>query len=436
MKTVLWKVFENGINLYQGFVQIYFIYKFMLSTAKKHIKMLTIVFSVVLGTAITILNARTIYEGLASSLYILILFLYALLSFKDRLIKKIFASIIPFVVVLLVTTVELNMISSIYGVSLKDIITEQNAKRLICLFIIQVSIFLCLFAMLEFFKYSDEYSISDWLPIVITLAASFLLCSLLHAISLSVNEDQRLYINSAYIVILLLNYLIFYVIQSIFRKNKEINEMKIFRLREQHMEQFIKNANTQYESIRKIRHDIKDQLLVVHELLVKGDTDKAIKMISSSTASVDGIETFVHTNCIVANTIINSKLSIASALGIKISCITVSDFDGINELDLCDLLSNILENAVTACRNMPEISNRFICLEISQDGSIYYFLVKNSIAESVLSYNPNLETTKIDKNVHGLGTAIIKDIANKYNGRYDFYELDNTFCCSVVLKCC
>ena len=120
----------------------------------------------------------------------------------------------------------------------------------------------------------------------------------------------------------------------------------------------------------------------------------------------------------------------------RISCITVSDFDGINELDLCDLLSNILENAVTACRNMPEISNRFICLEISQDGSIYYFLVKNSIAESVLSYNPNLETTKIDKNVHGLGTAIIKDIANKYNGRYDFYELDNTFCCSVVLKCC
>ena len=268
MKTVLWKIFENGINLYQGFVQIYFIYKFMLSTAKKHIKMLTIVFSVVLGTAITILNALTIYEGLASSLYILILFLYALLSFKDRLIKKIFASIIPFVVVLLVTTVELNMISSIYGVSIKDIITEQNAKRLICLFIIQVSIFLCLFATLEFFKYSDEYSISDWLPVVITLVASFLLCSLLHAISLSANEDQRLYINSAYIVILLLNYLIFYVIQSIFRKNKEINEMKIFRLREQHMEQFIENANAQYESIRKIRHDIKDQLLAVHELLV------------------------------------------------------------------------------------------------------------------------------------------------------------------------
>ena len=49
------------------------------------------------------------------------------------------------------------------------------------------------------------------------------------------------------------------------------------------------------------------------------------------------IETFVQTNNAVANAIINSKLTTAYSLGIKVSCITVADFSGIDETDLCDL---------------------------------------------------------------------------------------------------
>ena len=61
-------------------------------------------------------------------------------------------------------------------------------------------------------------------------------------------------------------------------------------------------------------------------------------------------------------------------------------------------------------------------------------MIKNSLDKSVISHNPELKTTKKDKLNHGLGTSIIKDIANKYDGRYDYYEIDNTFCCSVILK--
>ena len=48
--------------------------------------------------------------------------------------------------------------------------------------------------------------------------------------------------------------------------------------------------------------------------------------------------------------------------------------------------------------------------------------------------NPKLKTTKKDSINHGLGTSIIRDITNKYNGRYDYYEIDNAFCCSVILE--
>ena len=195
-----------------------------------------------------------------------------------------------------------------------------------------------------------------------------------------------------------------------------------------------KLSSTEVISSRIIRHDIKDQLTTVYELLTSGKTEDALEFIEQSNGIVKATMTFVQTNNPVANAIINSKLSTASTLGIKVSCITVNDFVGINELDLCDLLSNTLENAITACEAMPPDLNKFIYLEISKENNIYTFIVKNSLDKSVISENPKLKTTKKDIINHGLGTSIIRDIVNKYSGRYDYYEIDNAFCCSIILE--
>ncbi len=433
MKEQFWSIFEIAINYYQGFIQMLFIYKFLQPSSKKKSKILLVVFSILLGSTVTALNHITIYEGIASVLYILILFSFSIVAFKDKLIKKIFASVIPFVVVLLVTTVELNLISYFCGISVKELIICQDLRRFICLLIIQISLYVLLFLISNFFDKTDEYALSDWAPIVTVLISSFILTSLLYAISLSINKSERIYINFAYLVIILLNVIMLYTIQSLVQKNREINEMKLSKLKEKHMNQFVEDANLQYDLIRKIRHDIKDRLSTVYFLISKNKIHEAMEFIAQSNNIVNEVEVFVRTNNAVVNSIINSKLSSAQTLGINVSCITIADFNGISDLDLCDLLSNTLENATTACKNMPQNSDRFIHVNIKKENNIYTFNIKNSIHKSVLGTNPLLKTTKKDKQNHGLGTEIIKDIANKYNGRYDFYEIDNTFCCSVSL---
>lgn len=45
--------------------------------------------------------------------------------------------------------------------------------------------------------------------------------------------------------------------------------MEMQSIREQHMKQFVDNANSQYDLIRKIRHDIKNQLSAVYFMLSK-----------------------------------------------------------------------------------------------------------------------------------------------------------------------
>lgn len=433
MNDLIWNVFEYTVDIYQGFIMSFFIYRFLVPRTKRSAVVLMPVCAALFSAAIIILNNISIYEGLASGLYILILFIYALFAFQDSLLKKILASIVAVAVLLLVTTVELNLISSIFKMNITDLIQTKGFLRFITLILIQVSVTLSLHLILKLFRYSDDYSFTDWFPIIIVLFISFVLVSLLHFLSLSIQNEQRIYINLSDMILLILNFLTFYVIYSIFLKNKEIREMKITKIREEHMEQFIKTSEAQYDSIRKLKHDIKDQLLSIYELIAHNEIEEAKSFISKTNKIID-TETYVKTNSTIANAIINSKLTTASTLGIKVSCITVSDFNGIDEVDLCELLGNILENAITACNEMPSDSSRFIYLEIGKENNIFTFLVKNSLQQSVIEKNPQLRTSKSDKENHGLGIAIIKDVVCKYNGRLDYYEIDNSFCCSVILE--
>ena len=209
--------------------------------------------------------------------------------------------------------------------------------------------------------------------------------------------------------------------------------MEIVKLREQYLEQFIGNAESQYDAMRKLRHDIKDKYETVNELLKAQKIDETRKFISESFDLIGKSEPYVKTKNNIVNAIVNAKLTMASSLGIKISCITVSDFEGIKGTDLCDLLSNTLENAITACKEIADDANKFLYLKIDRETDTYTFLIKNSIDHSVMDSNPRLTTTKADKKRHGLGTSIIREIAKKYNGRCDFYESEGMFCCQVTL---
>lgn len=182
-----------------------------------------------------------------------------------------------------------------------------------------------------------------------------------------------------------------------------------------------------------MRHDFRDNYSALYTLLSDGNVKTAMQHIEKHLDKLVKTETFVHTENDIVNAVINSKLSTARSFGIEATCLSVSDFNEIDDIDLCRLLSNMLENAITAC-NSSQREDKQIYLKISSDEYKYIFNLKNTIDDSVLKKNPSLKTTKKEKSSHGYGTKIIRDIARKYHGKCDFYEKDGFFCCSVTLK--
>ena len=220
--------------------------------------------------------------------------------------------------------------------------------------------------------------------------------------------------------------------QSIQRELED--ELRLARLNEHYSRQYSESMKQQYAAVRSMKHDMRNSFLTVAELIRDGEYDSAYRFAKENSDAPEALQAFADTGSSVADAVINSKLSYAAGLGISTRCLSVSRISGISDIDLCSLLGNALDNAVTACAALPPDTEREISLEISCDnGRFYTFTVKNTVASSVLESNPELLTTKDDSTSHGLGTKIIRDIAKRSGGRVDLYEEDGMFCCRIAV---
>ena len=433
MTKILWYLFENAINIYQAYITVYFVEKFLTAKNKASRKKFLIISGLSVFCVMTILNYFTVFEGIYCILYWLPVIVPSFYFLNGNIIKKLIAPTVFQVTVFLITSLQLNLISSAFNINTSELITQQGIYRFLFLLSVQILLYISLTVIQKLFQNSEEYTFTDWLPIIAMLCASFALIFTLHRLSLRIDLKEKITINIAYTIIFVLNFLIFSLIHSLIIKNRKIHEAELIRIKEQYLEQYISNAESEYLSIKKLRHDCKEQLTTIYSLISEGNVNEALELIEQNADILLKRETYLNTNSNIVNAVINSKLTAASMLGIKVECITILDFNGIEEIDLCNLLSNMLENAITACKNIKTELDKYISINISSDENSYNFLVRNTIEHSILSTNPSLKTIKKDSSTHGLGTKIIQDIAIKYDGRCDYYEIEDMFYCQVIL---
>ena len=110
--------------------------------------------------------------------------------------------------------------------------------------------------------------------------------------------------------------------------------------------------------------------------------------------------------------------------------ITVPEGDYIASFDINVLLSNLLDNAITASENSVR---KYLYLEILMEKSLMYITVKNSFNRQINEEKGNFFSTKPDKNRHGYGLKNVKRIVKKYNGTFDIHYKDDEFCVQIMI---
>lgn len=102
--------------------------------------------------------------------------------------------------------------------------------------------------------------------------------------------------------------------------------------------------------------------------------------------------------------------------------------------ELCVLLTNMLENAMEACMKMPEESERFIRFKLRATEDHLIAACENSTdAELMISANENVATSKASAESHGFGIPVMRQIAEKHNGKFSVACAKGVFSVKVIL---
>ncbi len=435
--SVILNVLTVLVSVYQGLLVTFFAHTYLGGKRKAgYIESGGLWAGLMSAFAVILLHWLADFELLYMAIFAVTVLLYAAIKLEGSALKKLFTCEFSAVILLIPTA----LVNTVASAALADGAQEamSGSWELITLLASQAVIFIAAYGALKLLKKSSlqgsYLSKAEWALICVILATSLVIGILLNALAFAPEElKSRIYSILVFVGVIMVNVVTCYLVIDLGKKNYAVKENEMLKLAQAYSRQYVENATAEYDVIRKLRHDFKNNFLVISTLLNEGNYEEAKELAKSHIDLLAGTEIFVDTKNEVIDAVVNAKMSEAKSFGIDCTCLSVMDIDGIDDLDLCRLLANMLENAVSACVKCRS-ENKQINLKITFDGYNYTFSLKNTIDGSVLVDNPTLLTTKLRHGEHGYGIRIIRDIASKYSGRCDFYEEDKMFCCTVVLR--
>lgn len=438
MMDLFWMIFEFVVNLFQSAIVLQTIRAILKDkrTGKKA-NLAYILFVAVLFLELSFVNFMVPFEGIGIIISILIIYIYSLLNLKGTFMQKMFWSIFVMLLIMGITIVVLSIEGCIIGKGYLNLVIQKDLYRFVGVVIIQIVLFYLTRFMIKRTKKDSTYSLkwNEWFVLLIIPVISIFTMSFVSLIIINIEDQlspmQHIFSILSILGILMTNSLVYVLYVNMQKDHAKQLEYSILQQAFKSQEKSVEETKILYQSVRSIRHDLKQHFQVALTMLHSGKINEAVDYMEKYNDTVlDGISNKVFCDNDVVNYIINSKSKICSDRHIKIYIYIANEIPEFSDLDLCVLLGNALDNAIEGVSG--EGSNE-IYLELRNVDNFFMISVKNTIINSVLEDNPNLISTKNEKEVHGLGILSMKEVVQKYNGSIEFYESDNKFCCDMLL---
>lgn len=435
MKAAIWNVFELLVNVYEGFIIFHFVCSFLDFNFKNQKN--KIIFSVgVLGhvVLVTIINSLTFFEGVIGLIYPVAVFVFTLVFLDGSILKKAVASILPFACIIMVNTIITATLTTVIGSDLESIYNSRNIYRFIMIITVQTIITYLYQLILKIMeKRSMTLKYTEWILIFSVLGVSIVVFVLIHLVQMhnELSAKDTLYLLAAKAGMIIINLVSFFMVNKLSKANITESENRTLKQQNEYQKLYADDFKKQYEEIHCIRHDVKQHYNVLMTLIKKEQVSEAQKYLSAVIADNDLIDISVDTGNDIINAVLNSKLSFARKNRINVTCNISKDFFGIDDIDWCSLLGNLLDNAIEACCKCQ--SDTYIDVQIKTDNDKVDIAIKNTLSAIENDMENNLISLKENSSEHGFGTKIIKNIIKKYHGQYDFYIEDNMFYNTMTL---
>lgn len=190
-------------------------------------------------------------------------------------------------------------------------------------------------------------------------------------------------------------------------------EKQVLENRRQLTLESYENMRRQHEEVMMLRHDMSKHFLALQEM----SSEETIKAyLNELIGQNQNIRPVVQCGNEMLDIILNSKLSAAADAGIKVEIVKANAPEKLplSDADLCSLVMNIMDNALTAAAGSGE-ADPFIRLNVHVKSDYLAFVCENSADMGKTEQKLKKETVP----KHGLGLKIVRGITERYNGLLD-----------------
>ncbi len=222
------------------------------------------------------------------------------------------------------------------------------------------------------------------------------------------------------------NIAIFYLFNKHMQTEQLKWEYEMLTLQNELQEDYYAALIRRDAEIRKLDHDMKNHFAYLQYHADKEEWDTVKNYLAQMTETVNNNKIH-YTNQMAINAILNIKNEQAKEKGTKLNIMASKELtlERITDMDLVILLANCLDNAIEAVEKISDSESRKINFVMTNDSAGISILVENPI-DKVIDIT-DLQTTKPEKNKHGLGIKNIKSIVKKYDGIHQMTVEDKTF---------
>lgn len=186
------------------------------------------------------------------------------------------------------------------------------------------------------------------------------------------------------------------------------------------------------KDLKEFRHDEKNKLLVLKQMIEKNENKKALQYLSKIDKKLNHKNTFATTGNIALDSVINYKLSVAKEEGIEVSADIFIPVDiKIEDDDFVIIFSNLLDNSIEASERLQE--NKYIDIKVKYEKDCLKIRISNRFDSVLKEIDGKIETRKENKSIHGIGISSVQSVVNKYEGILSFRQDKDIFIVNILL---
>lgn len=233
----------------------------------------------------------------------------------------------------------------------------------------------------------------------------------------------------ALLVLLFVFNTIFLLMATSLNRNARLRqENQLLSLQQQRYE----NLKTAIEEARQARHDMRHHLNHISMLAEENDMEALKTYLAQAVSRIPDLDMHFCENR-AADSVLGYYCALAKREGIPFSAqIDLPQTLPVDEIDMCLVLSNLLENALEASLRTAPARRRMKVNAYVHAGRLLLMQVENACDGEIKETNGVFRSSKRKGN--GIGIQSVRHIAEKNGGASTFAYQDGVFCARIMLR--